>query len=353
MSYSHLTKTERAFWDEYQTLRAISDWPGFGTQLGEAKDAARKWLVDQRKTIWRAAQPKKAGGDGKGWSANNRRERWEFLKDENLNNGAAKHEVRLPAPNVLTPAERVEIEAREGYLAFASTTPEQKARKQANVDRLVNRRKQLYRLLKDDGDKNGRQKRYDALCIATHHGKVYETWDKLHNKWGVPYKKDEDKSTRESIVDWCEERLGISENPAGSNKGQPQPSGWQERVYGDDGVPWCACFAVCSCWDNGVTGQGTAGCALNTSLAKQGRGIYRGFTTDPSRVTMADHFFIADKHTGVVRAKKITAANIPTYEGNTSPGSEGSQYNGGTTAARVRQMVSVGGTVTGFGLIRA
>jgi hypothetical protein len=176
-TYGDLNKEEQAHWDEYETLREISDWVGFDAAQEERKQDARKWLVDRRKQIWRLAQPKNKGGDGNGWRSNNRRDRHTFLKDDNLNKGAPKHEVRLPAPAVCTNAEKVYIEEREGYLAFGSVNPEQRARKQANVDWLVNRRQQLYRLNKEDPS-DGRKRRYDALCIATHHGSAYKEWDK-------------------------------------------------------------------------------------------------------------------------------------------------------------------------------
>jgi hypothetical protein len=242
----------------------------------------------------------------------------------------------------------VYLEEREVYLAFGSTTDAQKARKQAQVDWLVARRKQVWHLMQDDpaGNKpNDRQNRYDALCIATHHGDAYEDWDETHNKWGVPYDTSSAGGTgRSACQKWLEAYLGTTENPPESNRGSPQPSEWQNRVYGDDGVPWCACYAVCSAWDNGVTGSGTAGVWNNTDLAKRGEGIYKGYTTDPSKVHAGDHAFKSDDHTGVIYDRDT----MTTIEGNTSPGSEGSQYNGGCVAKRDRG----GGYWTGYGIVR-
>lgn len=36
--------------------------------------------------------------------------------------------------------------------------------------------------------------------------------------------------------------IGVHEVPAGSNKGHPQPSGWEDQILGGDGYPWCGCF---------------------------------------------------------------------------------------------------------------
>jgi hypothetical protein len=340
MPYADLTEGEQAHFDEYTNLRQISDWPGFTAAQDARKRATRGWLLDQRQRIEDAAKK-----EADGWKKAKRKERYAYLEPANLNRGAPKHEVRLPCPSSATDLEAVHIEEREVYLTFATTTDAQKARKQANVDWLVNRRKQLYALQKEDPKKAGRRSRYEALCVATHYGTPYERWDKEHNKWGAPLTAKPAKNFRDQIVDRCRSALGTSEKPAGSNRGHKQPSEWENRVYGGDGVPWCACFAVCTAWDVGIKGAGTASVQLNVNLARQGRGIYRGWTTDPSRVRPGDHCAIGgtSSHTGVV----VGPTAYDTIEGNTSPGSEGSQYNGGTTARRNRK-----GQIVGWMLIR-
>jgi hypothetical protein len=148
-----------------------------------------------------------------------------------------------------------------------------------------------------------------------------------------------------SLSEWLRRTWGrrrIRPNPTADPR---NPSEWQNRVYGDDGVPWCACYAVCSAWDNGVTGSGTAGVWNNTDLAKRGEGIYKGYTTDPSKVHAGDHMFKSDDHTGVIYDRDT----MTTIEGNTSPGSsKESQYNGGCVAKRDRG----GGYWTGYGIVR-
>lgn len=338
-SYSDLTKAERSHWDEYQTLREISDWLGFDAAQEERKQDARKWLVDRRKEIWRSAQ-KKPKGDGKGWNVANRRERYDFLRDDNLNKGAPKHEVRLPAPGVCTNAEKVYIEEREGYLAFASQTPEQKERKLANLNWLVNRRKQLYRLIKEDKTE-GREKRYEALCIATSHGSAYKSWDKKHNKWGVPHGDKPEGGGRNGIVHWCNKYVGVKESPAGSNRGEPQPGGWMRRVYGGTGIPWCACFTVCSAWDAGIKGSGTASVQLNVNLARKGQGIYRGYTTDPRRARPGDHCAVISTNT---HTEVVTNPPYGCVGGNTG---SSNVANGGMVMKTQRR-----GQIVGYMLIR-
>jgi hypothetical protein len=345
MAYGDLTDGEQAHWNEYETLRQISDWPGFDAAQDQRRADSRAWLDERQDYIWHLAEGDIPGQEP-GWDTANRRERYEFLKPENLNSGAPKHEVRLPAPGTCTDTEKSYLEEREGYLAFGSTTDAQKARKQANVDWLVARRKQLWHLMADDpagNEPNDRQNRYDALCVATHHGSAYEAWDETHNQWGQPYTTPDSGSGRSACKAWLDGYLGVHENPDGSNKGRDQPSTWQERVYGDDGVPWCATFAVCSSWDCGVTGSGTAGVWNNTDLAKRGEGIYRGYTTDPAKLHAGDHAFISDDHTGVIYDRESGV----TVEGNTSS-SGGSQWNGGQVAKRDRGF----GYWSGFGLVR-
>jgi hypothetical protein len=347
-TYGALTEGEQATWDEYTNLRAISDWPGFDAAQDGRRADSRTWLLERSDYIAALANGE-VEGEKAGWDTADRGQRYDYLAG--LNSGSPKHEVRLPCSGKATVTEQVYIEEREVYLAFGSQYADQKARKQANVDWLVDRRKRVWHLMADDAannDANDRQQRYDNLCIATHYGSAYEDWAATHNKWGEPITPG--GTGRDECMKWCKSYLGVSEKPANSNKGEPQPSGWQRRVYGGDGVPWCACFSVCSAWDNGVNGSGTASCANNIDLAKRGEGIYRGYTTDATQVRRGDHFFIGGNHTGVVRSDDCTAGSIPTYEGNTSPGSEGSQYNGGTTAERTRSMSGDG--VTGFGLVR-
>lgn len=348
-AYSFLTEAEQAHWNEYTNLRQISDWPGFDANQNQRKSDARAWILGQREQIAAAA---KADGKG-GWDRNHRKARYDFLAPPNLNTGAPRHEVRLPAPGVMTDTEKVYTEEREVYLAFGSTTAGQKARKQANVDWLVLRRQQLYALIHEkDGDSAGRQQRYEALCIATHYGKAYSTWDDSHNKWGVPNKVDktpDEDPSRLACVKHALSFVGVAEHPAGSNKGTPHPSDWQKRVIGADGYAWCACFAACMAWDSGVQGAASAGVQVNIEMAKRGQGMYRGFTTDRSLVHSGDHVAIGCStcHQEIVRNPPV-ADGVDTVGGNTSPGTSGSQFNGGCVGTHHRSNAEI----VGFMLVR-
>lgn len=349
-SYGVLTDAEKTTFDEYTNLRGISDWPGFDGAQDQRRADARAWLLDRQDYIVRLANGE-VSGEKAGWDTASRGKRYDYLST--LNSGSPKHEVRLPCSGTATDAEKSYIEEREVYLAWTSAYDAQKARKQANVDWLVEQRKKLWHLMKDDAAKNkvnDRQTRYDNLCIATHHGSAYDEWNRTHNKWGQPYSTSKG-TTREKISAWLDKYVGTVENPKGSNTGSPQPSEWQRRVYGDDGVPWCACFSVCSAWDNGISGSGTASVYQNVQLAKNGQGIFKGWTSDPSKVRPGDHMFRGSDHTGVARGTLQANGQLLGVEGNTSGStSSGDQWNGDLVAKKTRDASY---WTAGFGLVRA
>jgi hypothetical protein len=352
-SYGDLNEGEQAHWNEYTNLRQISNWPGFDAAQDKRRGDSRTWLQDRRAQLWNDLYSEPV--DDAANQRNKRAQRYDFLKDQNLNTGAPKHEYRLPAPATCTTTEKVYIEEREVYLIFGSTTDAQKARKTANLTWLQDRRKQLWHLMKDDpggNTSNDRQARYDALCVATHHGSVWTAHEKAHNKYGVPYSPPSSSTSskgRSGCVSRAKSFVGVSENPANSNRGNPEPTGWQKRVMGFDGQPWCACFTTCMAWDAGIKGSGSAGVQQCINLAKQGSGIYRAFTTDKSRVKPGDHVAIgcSSCHIGMV-AKAPDSSGCDTVEGNTSPGNSGSQYNGGCVATRRRS----NSEIVGYLLVR-
>lgn len=335
--YSKLTEAERAYWDVYTRLRQLSDWEAFSEQQAAAQSGARSWLVNQRKTIWRMAQPKSEGGDGQGWGANNRQARYDQLADDKLNTGTPRRLCQLPT-NGGTPSEKVEISEREIWWNVASVDDQTKRWRQANADWLTARRKQVWHLINDPGGSTAsdRPLRYNNLCIATRTGSAYDAWAKTHDTTtGAEKKAPAGGSSRAKAVSQCRKYLGVSESPANSNRGNPQPDGWQKRVIGASGYAWCACFSTCMAWDVGVVGSSSAGVQQIVNLAKSGQGMFRGWTTNPDNVLQGDMAVISctSCHIGMV-----VDSNDPwhTIEGNTSPGSEGSQFNGGCVAERHR-----------------
>jgi hypothetical protein len=330
--YTELTSDEKAYWDEYTRLRELSDWPAYSAEQGQRRSDSRDWLTSRRKQIYRLAQPKSEGGDGQGWHHSNRRERYEQLRSENLNSGTCRRLCQLPT-GALTDDECVLVSEREMWWNVSSADESQKGAKQACTDWLIARRKQLWHLIEDEGSENNRQTRYQKLCIATRYGSAYDDWAKTHNT-ETGAEKGSGVSSREKAVQNCRKWLGTSERPANSNKG-PHIDDWCRRVYGGTGVPWCACFATCMAWDSGVKGSSSAGVSVIMGMAKQGRGMFSGWTTDPGKVMRGDMAIIGcgSCHIGMVVSNDDA---YHTIEGNTSPGSEGSQFNGGCVAERHR-----------------
>jgi hypothetical protein len=344
--YGKLTETEKGYWDVYTRLRALSDWDGFSDHQDAVKGDARDWLVNQRKQIWRQAQPKKEGGDGHGWDYNHRAERYEQLKDDKLNTGDCRRVAQLPT-NGGTPGEKAGISEREMWWCVDSVDDRTKSWRQSNVDLLTQTRKQVYALAeeqKNGWDKVNRKLRWNNLCVATKTGVPYKTWQKGHNDHtGEPVKPKttgsagKDTSSRGKAVTNARRYLGVRERPPGSNRGDPQPSGWQRRVIGSSGYAWCACFTTCMAWDAGVVGAGTASVAQAISMAKRGVGMYRGFTTDPSKVLRGDHAVVGcgSCHIGMVASNSDPCHLI---EGNTSAAGS---YNGGAVAEKRRPRSSI------------
>lgn len=305
--YSKLTETEKCYWDVYTRLRELSDWQGFSDGQERVKDEARGWLVNQRKSIWRAAQPKSKGGDGRGWSYGNRTARYEQLRDDKLNTGTCRRVASLPS-NGGTPAEKAGIAERRMWWMVNSVDDRTKSWRQSNADWATTTRRQIYSLAEKKGSggwkKSDRQLRYDNLCIATKTGDAYKGWAKTHNTVSGKAKPKAPSTSkgRKACLANMKRYVGVSENPRGSNRGTPQPGGWQKRVIGGTGFAWCACFASCMAWDAGVKGAGSAGVAACYDMARRGAGIYRGVTHDPSRVRVGDHAIVGSisTHIGVV-----------------------------------------------------
>lgn len=346
--YELLTDGEQAHWDEYATLRSISDWAGFTADQDERRADSRAWLVETRKTIWRSAQP---DGDGKGWDVYNRRERFETLKDENLNGATAqRQETTLPASGS-SDGEKAVIEEREIWWQITSTTDDQKVRKQSCTDWLITQRKKLWHLMRDDpagNEANRRQQRYENLCIATKHGSCYEDWDASHDQYGKSIQKT---SPRDLALEHLSKRLGYTENPANSNF-DDRPDGIktsQRHTAGGgtwlDRQPWCGCWCFYALEAAGVAGIDShlASVAQIEDYAKAGQKCYRGWTTDRSKVKPGDLAVIGGYGVHVETVVAIEGSDTRTRGGNTSPGSSGSQSNGGGAYERVRSPSEVRG----------
>lgn len=145
--------------------------------------------------------------------------------------------------------------------------------------------------------------------------------------------------TAQKILTLAAAELGTTESPAGSNK---QKYG---KAYGWDGVAWCVMFVWYVFRQSGMSGLfcgggKTASCGELMNYAKANglwvTGSYRPgdlvIMDFPGNSTVTDHVGIVESVSGNV---------LNTIEGNTSPDSSGSQYNGGTVCRKKRDTAKV------------
>lgn len=150
------------------------------------------------------------------------------------------------------------------------------------------------------------------------------------------------------VIEIARGELGQTENPAGSNL--TKYGFW----YGVDGVPWCVIFL---CWLFNQAGERmaffgggqTASCGMLLRWYRE-----QGLTADKQAIQVGDILILNfsgkkigveldTEHCGLVVEKGPLAGTWYCVEGNTSPGEEGSQDNGGCVALKLRSVKNVVG----------
>jgi hypothetical protein len=351
--YDDLTDGEAAHWNEYTRLRALSDWPGYTDEQTQRKTAARAWLDERRAELWHHLNTEPIN-DAEN-KANHRRERYDQLLPDSLNAGACRTLCQLPTGHA-TDAEAALISEREMWWRVQSTTDAQHDRKTQCTDALVERRKELSRLIEDDPEKNEanhRHERYTNLQVATKYGSGYDQWLDEHDALtGEPLGDWRDASAK-----WHDAHLGITENPAGSNC-DTRSDGIRASQDGcANGTwlrnqPWCGCWAWSGLYAADKVQKGESWLASVASIedyARAGKGPFKGWTTDGNKARTGDLvvLFGRGQHVGTVRS--IDASSCHTWEGNTSSSSGGSQSNGGGSYKRSRSRSS---ETYGYALIK-
>jgi hypothetical protein len=156
---------------------------------------------------------------------------------------------------------------------------------------------------------------------------------------------------REIQMDHLAKREGYMENPSGSNfddrsdgikTSQRHTAGggtWLDRQ------PWCGCWCYYALESAGVKriDSSLASVASIEDAARAGSKCYRGWTTDRSKVQKGDLVIIGGYGVHVETVRGFSGSNTLTWGGNTSPGSSGSQSNGGGAFARTRYPSEVRG----------
>jgi hypothetical protein len=183
-----------------------------------------------------------------------------------------------------------------------------------------------------------------------------KAWDADHPDPKPPPEPSGDR--RQVAMDHLYKRLGYTEQPANSNCDNRSNGIRVAQTHTAGGgtwllyQPWCGCWAYYALESAGVKGIDShmASVAQIEDFAKQGAKCYKGWTTDRSRARKGDLAIIGGygQHVETVRGKLQADGGLPTYGGNTSAGSSGSQSNGGGAYARVRYS----GEVRGIALVR-
>jgi hypothetical protein len=350
--YDLLTPAEADTYDEYCRLRQISDWPGFDEAQGQRKADAGIWIEDRRDYITALAEGE-VEGEPAGWNTSHRRERYDFLGTKA--SGSPARLCQLPTDDA-TDTEAAYITEREVWWRITTDYDEQKARKQACTDWLVERRQYVWQLAegKVEGEKPGwdtasRRQRYDNLQVATKYGSGYDDWCKTHNETtgeeiGGGSSSSSGGSWRDKSAKWHDSHLGITESPSDSNCDSRSDGIRTSQDGCANGTwlrnqPWCGCWAWSGLYAAGKVKKGESWLASVASIedyAKAAKGPFRGWTTDGTKAKKGDLvvLFGRGQHVGTVRS--IDANYAHTWEGNTSSGSGGSQSNGGGSYKRSR-----------------
>ena len=158
-------------------------------------------------------------------------------------------------------------------------------------------------------------------------------------------------SGREAALAHLSKRLGYTEQPGGSNSDNRSDGiKTSQRHTADggtwlDGQPWCGCWCYYALETADVKGIDShlASVASIEDAARSGAKCYRGWTTDRSKVKPGDLAIIGGYGVHVETVRGFSGSNTLTYGGNTSPGSGGSQSNGGGAYARTRYPSEVRG----------
>lgn len=130
---------------------------------------------------------------------------------------------------------------------------------------------------------------------------------------------------------WARDQVGVTESPAGSNRGR-KVSAWQRETAGIDGAPWCGAFVGKALLVAGV--DITARIVYCPYIVDDGEAGRNGMA---KRVRWQDRkpgdliVFGSQQHVGILDSDRTH-----TIEGNTSAGSSGSQDNGGGVFRRDR-----------------
>jgi peptidoglycan hydrolase-like protein with peptidoglycan-binding domain len=161
---------------------------------------------------------------------------------------------------------------------------------------------------------------------------------------------------REAAIQHMQKRTGYTEQPANSNCDNRSDGIRTAQDHTAGGgtwlryQPWCGCWCYYALEAGGVQkiDSHLASVASIEDAARSGSKCYRGWTTDRSKVKKGDLVIIGGYGVHVEMVRGFSGANTLTHGGNTSPGTSGSQSNGGGAYQRTRYPSEV----RGYALVR-
>lgn len=135
--------------------------------------------------------------------------------------------------------------------------------------------------------------------------------------------------TAARVLDIARAELGTKESPAGSNR--TKYGSW----YGLDGQPWCMMFVMWVLFQAGVKLLfKTASCSALLNWYRKNKPSSIHQSPQPGDIIIYNF-----GHTGIVES--VGQGTVTAIEGNTSPGTAGSQSNGGMVCRRTRKTVLI------------
>jgi hypothetical protein len=151
-------------------------------------------------------------------------------------------------------------------------------------------------------------------------------------------------SFKDKIKAHMEARVGFTENPSGSNfdsrsNGIHKCQDVTASGHWLDRTAWCGSWCQYALTAGGFkVNSNLASVASIEGMAKNGQYPFRGWSTNRSSVKMCDLVIVGGYgvHVEMARGKMNSDGSIPTWGGNTSAGTSGSQSNGGGAYRRTR-----------------
>lgn len=148
-----------------------------------------------------------------------------------------------------------------------------------------------------------------------------------------------------AAVKFALSQAGITETPAGSNWGHPVQDWIQRTGYSSNlpHPPWCGCYVhECVVEHGGAAIPVGIRLGYGPAIIADARANANGLRAVPFAEAQPGDILVFwnGEHIGLCRGRP-SGSTIPTAEGNTSPGTEGSQYNGGCVAIKSRSIGDV------------